>query len=226
MEVSGKVSEIKNYSDIILELLRLSIIIALMFIAMPILEQTIGSEKISRIINQAGPVGVLGYLLLKVLSIVIPQIPFEPVTIIFNRNVGFWVALFYSIITILIGGSINFFISRKFGHQIKALVGKRIIQFIKLRATRLSDKSWLFVVFLFFGFSFKYTSYVLGMSNVSYSVFIKSMLPGSISITLLCVLRDINIGSNNSLAFACLVGVVLINLLGMYGVKLLCSINQ
>ncbi|MBI5139689.1 TVP38/TMEM64 family protein [Candidatus Nomurabacteria bacterium] len=117
---------------------------------------------------------------LRTLAIVIAPIPGTPIDllslVLFTKTAGF----IYAEISIMIGSSINFFISRKFGEPVvKKFIEVEKIHLWEERINRTSGFLGLVSIRMLTIFIFDYLSYIAGLTKMSYRRFFVTSLLSS-----------------------------------------------
>lgn len=167
----------------------------------PRIESYIGTENIKSFLADAGLWAALGFIIIRVITIVISPLLLGPIAVLANRAFGFWPAVILNTIAELIGASINYWLGRIFGDKLlKFFFGKQIAGLVEQYSHKYLTKNTLATSLLMYGYNYELVSYACGIAQVPYKQFLISLV---LSITLsvpLMVWQDISIGNNNVLA--------------------------
>lgn len=153
------------------------------------------------------PVGYIGF---GTLATVIAPIGLGPINVILQRAFGFWPSVLYFWSFEIIGMSINFWLSRRFGHKFLHLFFAGIITkdsngnfndpVTKISTFMLNKNSWsAFVVML--GMGGELLAYLAGVSNLKFLKFLAIIIITQFINSLIFVGSNLTIGTNNTVYF-------------------------
>lgn len=167
----------------------------------PKIESYIGTENIKSFLAEAGLWAALGFILIRVITIVISPLLLGPIAVLANRAFGFWPAVTLNAIAELIGASINYWLGRIFGDRLlKFFFGKQIARVVEQYSHKYLTKNTLATSLLMYGYNYELVSYACGIAQVPYKQFLVSISFSIILSVPLMVWQDISIGNNNFLA--------------------------
>ncbi len=133
----------------------------------------IGLDRLREAIASAGPLAPLIYILIKILTFVVAPLSAGPLQLSSGVLFGLIPGALYTLLAETIGGSINFWLARRFGRPVvERLVGKddmpRIDRFVKQIVdwkTLLYGRFFLFAIYDFI-------SYAVGFSELKYRTYL------------------------------------------------------
>lgn len=129
-------------------------------------------QKIKEFILSYGSYGFCVFILLQVLQVVVFFIPGEVVQIASGFLYGTWIGALLSLIGIVIGSSITFFVARILGKPfVDKIVSKDKIEFLDKYINSGKAKYAIFVVYLIPGLPKDVLGYVVGTSDMSFKEF-------------------------------------------------------
>lgn len=124
---------------------------------------------VKEFIVHAGILGPLVFSLLYIFTLIVAPLPGFPVLITGFGVFGITQTVLLNYFLCLIGGSINFYIARKWGRQtIQRLVGKKGLDRIDEHVNEFSTEM-LILIRLFDGFLFEWISYAAGLTPMSFT---------------------------------------------------------
>lgn len=150
--------------------------------------EAIGVERIQGLVEQAGPVAPLVYILIRVASFVIAPLSTGPIQFAAGVLFGLWPGVIYSLIGEVIGGSANFWIARLLGRPVVArLAGKggmaRIEKFYQQ-----AGEAWTLVYARLFLFAiYDFISYAAGFTPIRYRQYLPITAVGGFFPTFIAV---------------------------------------
>jgi uncharacterized membrane protein YdjX (TVP38/TMEM64 family) len=153
-------------------------------------------DKITVLVEQAGvwgPLVLIGVLIVTSMSLAIPS---SPVIILAGALFGARLATVYSLIGIMIGASIAFWIARLFREPIIKMLGEHAT--VLVRFQRKYVMIALFVTRAIPVFSFEVMSYASGLTSISYGEYLLATLGALSSIVIFATLGSLGA----SVAFA------------------------
>lgn len=160
-------------------------------------------------INSLGFLAPLGYIIVGVLATVIAPIGLGPVNVLLQRAFGFWSSVFYFWTFEIIGMSINFWLSRRFGQIFLHLFFAGIIAkdssgnfdpITKFSRYMLGKNSWsAFAIML--GMGGELLAYLAGLSGIQFVKFLAIISVTQFINSLVFVGSNLTIGTNNNVYF-------------------------
>jgi uncharacterized membrane protein YdjX (TVP38/TMEM64 family) len=150
--------------------------------------ESIGADRIRSAIEQAGPLGPVVYILVRVATFVAAPLSSGP--ILFSAGVlfGFEKGLIYSLLGEIIGGTVNFWIARRFGRPVVSkLVGQDGMTRIDGFYSQFGEW-WALVYARLFLFSvYDFISYAAGFTPMKYRYYalvtaIVGIIPTGVSV--------------------------------------------
>lgn len=152
----------------VLEGFFLLILFIIGYIALSKIGLLLQDPAVKEFIINAGFLGPFIFAFLYELSIVIAPLPGFPLVIMGFGLFGIYQTILFNYILSLIGGTINFYIARKWGRQtISHLVGKRGLERVDEHVNDFSTEL-LILTRLFDGFIFEWISYAAGLTKMSF----------------------------------------------------------
>lgn len=99
----------------------------LFLVIVAVIFQSVGVETIQRMIRDAGPLGPLVYIAVKAVTYMLAPLTSGPIQVVAGPAFGnLWLAVLYTLIGEVIGGSASFWIARRFGRpMVVRVVGVR-----------------------------------------------------------------------------------------------------
>jgi uncharacterized membrane protein YdjX (TVP38/TMEM64 family) len=135
--------------------------------------QAIGLENIRRTIEQAGPFAPLIYILVKILTYVFAPLSSGPIQLSAGILFGLWPGTFYTLIGEVIGGSISFWIARKFGRPIvRRLVGEDGLRRVDSFYEMVGEWRSLLYARLFLFSIYDFISYAAGFTSLKFRTYV------------------------------------------------------
>lgn len=129
-------------------------------------------EEVERLIRSLGFIAPLVYIGIVAINVIIPPFTHLPFTFVFLEIFGFWITYFLLVGGNLLGGSIAFLISRRFGRPVvERLVGEKNMRKID-DLTEIIGWQTLLILRLFAGVLFDYVSYAAGLTSMRLSLFV------------------------------------------------------
>ncbi len=135
--------------------------------------QVIGAERIRALIEEAGVFAPLAYILVKALTFVFAPLSSGPIQFSAGIMFGLIPGTIYTVIGEVIGGSISFFIARRFGRE----VVRRFVREEGLRradefAGQIVDWKTLSYARLFLFSIYDFISYAVGMTRLPFRTYL------------------------------------------------------
>jgi len=138
--------------------------------------QAIGVETLQKLMKDAGPLAPIIYIALKAITYVFAPLTSGPIQIIAAPLFGnVWLGTLYTVIGEVLGGSLNFWIARRFGYPIVArLLGKKGMQQVE-DLSQSYINNWIYLAFarlILFGI-WDFLSYAIGLAkSVRFSTYV------------------------------------------------------
>jgi uncharacterized membrane protein YdjX (TVP38/TMEM64 family) len=144
--------------------------------------QAIGLDNIRQFIEDAGPLAPLAFILVKILTYVAAPLTSGPIQLSSGIFFGLIPGTIYTLIGEVIGGSIAFWISRRFGRAIvRRFVGDDGLTRVDNFVEQIVDWKTLTYARLFLFPAYDFISYAVGFSKLPYRTYlIVSTLVGAI----------------------------------------------
>ena len=133
-------------------------------------------DSLQELIDQAGPIGPLLFVILFAAAVVFPPLSNRPFVLSAGLLFGVWFGAALTVLGATLGASVNFWIARKYGQQ-------WISNHPALRKSvdKIEPLGTWYVIFLtrmFAGFTFDWYSYLLGIIGTRWPVFISATALG------------------------------------------------
>ena len=140
----------------------------------------IGLDHIRATIASAGPLAPLIYIFIKILTFVVAPLSAGPLQLSSGILFGLFPGAIYTLIGETIGGSINFWLARRFGRPVvEHLVGRDDMPRVDKFVSEIVDGKTLIYARLFLFSIYDFISYAVGFSTLSYrSYLIISLIVG------------------------------------------------
>ncbi len=143
----------------------------------------IGVDRLHAFIEDAGPFAPLAYIAIKILTYVVAPLSSGPIQILAGVLFGLIPATIYTLLAEVIGGSINFWLARRFGRPVVTrLVGDqmpRVEQFI----SQIVDWKTVLYAKLFLFSVYDFISYAIGFSSFPFRSYLIISTVGGIPST-------------------------------------------
>jgi uncharacterized membrane protein YdjX (TVP38/TMEM64 family) len=132
----------------------------------------IGLERIREIIDGAGVFAPLIYILVKVVTFVVAPLSSGPIQLFSGVAFGLIPGTIYTLIGEVIGGSINFWLARRFGRPVvERVVGKDEMPRIDRFINQIVDWKTLLYARIFLFSIYDFVSYAVGFSRLSFRTY-------------------------------------------------------
>lgn len=169
----------------------------------PKIEAAIGTDKIQDFLSTAGFWAPIGFVTLRIITIVISPLLLGPLATLANRAFGFWPAIGLNIIAELIGASINYWLGRVFGDgMLKFFFGRDIAQMVERYSHNFLSKNTYATALLMYGYNYEIVAYACGIARVPFRQFFIALSCAAFVSVPIMVWQDVSIGNNNWLAIA------------------------
>ena len=145
----------------------------LITIALIVGVNTIGLDRLREAIASAGPLGPLIYIFIKILTFVVAPLSAGPLQLSSGIFFGVVPGAFYTLIAETIGGSINFWLARRFGRPVvERLVGKDDMPRVDNFVGQMVDGKTLLYMRLFLFSIYDFISYAVGFSKIRFRTYV------------------------------------------------------
>ena len=135
--------------------------------------QSIGLELIQALVTSAGPLAPIVYVLLKAVTLVITPLTGSPLRLVAGVLFGFWEGVALSVLAGVLGGSINFWIARRFGRGVVArLLGARSLSRVEPMLDKLGNWKALALARIFVAPVWDVLSYAVGLTRLRYRTYL------------------------------------------------------
>lgn len=162
--------------------------VCLLSVAMYAAFHAIGVERIRLAVEAAGPWGPIVYIALKVATFVIAPLSSAPLRISAGAIFGFWDGVLLTVLGNVIGGSINFWLSRLVGRRVVArCIGATGMEGVDRLVGRLGD--WRALVFarVFLAPAWDFVSYAAGFTRIRFGIYLAVAVVGDVIPSMLYV---------------------------------------
>ncbi|MBI1257323.1 MAG: hypothetical protein GC204_07625 [Chloroflexi bacterium] len=142
----------------------------------------IGLDRIRDVIASAGPLGPLIYVFIKMVTFVVAPLSAGPLQLSSGIFFGVLPGAIYTLLAETIGGSINFWLARRFGRPVvERLVGKDDMSRVDSFVSQMVDAKTLIYARLFLFSVYDFISYAVGFSRIRFRTYlIVSLIVGFI----------------------------------------------
>ena len=169
---------------------------AVLTVALIVALSVIGLDKIHQFIAEAGPLAPLAYIGIKILTFVVAPLSAGPLQLSAGVLFGLIPGALYTLIGETIGGSINFWLARRFGRPVvERLVGQDDMPRVDKFVSQIVDWKTLIYARLFLFSIYDFISYAVGFARVRFRTYliislIVGMVPSFIASLLGTTLTD------------------------------------
>jgi uncharacterized membrane protein YdjX (TVP38/TMEM64 family) len=134
--------------------------------------QVIGLENIRGFIERAGPFAPLAYIAIKAATYVFAPLTSGPIQLSAGVMFGLWAGTLYTLIGEVIGGSISFWIARRFGRDVvRRFVREDGLMRVDDFVNQIVDWKTLIYARLFLFSIFDFISYAVGLARLRYRTY-------------------------------------------------------
>lgn len=169
----------------------------------------IGLERLREAIESAGPLAPLLYIGIKIVTYVVAPLSSGPIQLSAGVLFGLIPGTIYTLLGEVIGGSINFWLARRYGRPVvQRVVGAEEMPRIERAVSGIVDWKTLLYARLFLFSIYDFISYAAGFSNVSFRAYLIVSITGGIPTTFIAVLLGTGLTSDSFLAVYALIGVL------------------
>ena len=177
-----------------------------------------GVAELRALVERSGPWAPLVYILLKMIATILPPVSGSPLRVASGALFGLPLGVLLSLIADLIGGSISFWITRRYGRRVLELfVGGGSVETVDGLVRRAGGWRALLFVRLAVPPIYNYVSYAAGLTRLPYWQFAAVTLFGGILPTVFTVSLGAGIALDRSLLVALYGGLALVAVLAYFG---------
>ncbi len=162
------------------------------------LMSTVGTERLQAMVEDAGPLAPVVYMLLRALTYVFAPLTTGPIQFASGALFGVWEGIVYSLIGEALGGSINFWIGRRLGRPVVLrIAGEQGLRKAEEYYHLVGEWRGLALARLVLFAMWDFLSYVIGFTPVRYIHYLLvSLIVGSIP-TAAAVFLGSQLGGDN-----------------------------
>ena len=166
--------------------------------------QAIGVETIRSAIQSAGPLAPLIYISIKAATYVFAPLSSGPLQVGSGVLFGLWEGTLYTLIGEVLGGSISFWLSRRFGHAVvRRMVGAQGLKKVDEFVSQIMDWKTLSYARLFLFPVYDFISYAVGFSKLPFRTYVLvSIAVGAIPTFAAVAFGTALTGENNLIIYA------------------------
>jgi uncharacterized membrane protein YdjX (TVP38/TMEM64 family) len=149
------------------------IVFVVVIVALTVGINAIGLERIRAVIDSAGIFAPLVYIAFKVITFVVAPLSSGPIQLFSGVLFGLIPGTLYTLIGEVIGGSINFWLARRFGRPVvERVVGKDGMPRIDRWINQIMDWKTLLYARIFLFSIYDFISYAVGFSRLTFRTFL------------------------------------------------------
>ncbi|MDP8925003.1 MAG: VTT domain-containing protein [Chloroflexota bacterium] len=179
--------------------------------AMFVVTHAVGIERIRSAVEAAGPWGPVVYIAMKVATFVIAPLSGAPLRISSGAVFGYWEGVLLTILGNVLGGSLNFWISRLIGRRVVVrCIGMAAMANVDRLVGRLGDWRALAFARIFLAPLWDIVSYAAGFTRIRYATYLVVAIVGDIIPTMLFVGIGASLVEDPRLLLVILVGFALL----------------
>lgn len=135
--------------------------------------QRIGVENIRAFIEQAGVFAPLIYMAIKAATYIFAPLSSAPLQFSAGVMFGFWQGTLYTLIGEVVGGSVSFFIARRYGREVvRRFVGEEGLQKVDDFVNQIVDWKTLIYARLFLFSIYDFISYAVGLTRLPFRTYV------------------------------------------------------
>jgi uncharacterized membrane protein YdjX (TVP38/TMEM64 family) len=150
--------------------------------------QAIGPERLQDVVASAGPLAPVAYVLLKAATLVVTPLSGTPLRLVAGALFGFWEGVALSVFAGVLGGSINFWIARKFGRSVVSrLLGASTLARVDPMLDRLANWKALALARVVLAPLWDVLSYGVGLTRLRYRTYVSVAFFGDLIPTMILV---------------------------------------
>jgi uncharacterized membrane protein YdjX (TVP38/TMEM64 family) len=153
-----------------------------------VLVQMVGPERLRDAVAATGPLAPTVYVLLKAATIVVTPVSGTPLRLAAGALFGFWQGVLLSVLGSALGGSLNFWIARRFGRGVVArILGPSALARVEPLLDRLADWRALALTRVVLAPLWDVLSYGLGLSRLRFRTYLLVAILGDVIPTMILV---------------------------------------
>lgn len=150
--------------------------------------QAVGAERIQAMVAATGPLAPLVYIVMKAITVVFTPLSGSPLRIVAGALFGFWEGVALSVAAGVLGGSINFWIARRFGRGVVGkLLGQDTLARVDPMLNRLGNWKALAAARLFLAPFWDVLSYGMGLTRLRFRTYFAVAFIGDLIPTMILV---------------------------------------
>ncbi len=169
----------------------------------------VGLERLRAMIESAGALAPLLYIAIKVVTFVVAPLSSGPIQLSAGVLFGLVPGTVYTLLGELIGGGINFWLARRYGHPVvRRLVGEQDMPRVESFVSGLVDWKTLLYARLFLFSFYDFISYAAGFSRLRFRHYLIVSIFGGIPTTFIAVLLGTGLTSDSFLLIYGVIAIV------------------
>lgn len=142
-------------------------------VALTLVINAVGAEQLRAWIEQAGPAAPIAYLCIRALTFIVAPLSSGPAQFSAGVLFGLWEGLLLSILAEVIGGSVNFWIARRYGRGVMLrFVGREGMGQVEKFYAQAGRPVMLIYARLFLFAVYDFVCYAAGLTAISYRDFL------------------------------------------------------
>lgn len=150
--------------------------------------QAVGPERLQDVVASAGPLAPVAYVLLKAATLVVTPLSGTPLRLVAGALFGFWEGVALSVFAGVLGGSINFWIARRFGRTVVSrLLGAGTLARVDPMLDRLANWKALALARVVLAPLWDVLSYGVGLTRLRYRTYVSVAFFGDLIPTMILV---------------------------------------
>jgi len=150
--------------------------------------QAIGPEHLQEVVTSAGPLAPVVYVLLKAATLVVTPLSGTPLRLVAGALFGYWEGVALSVFAGVLGGSINFWIARRYGRSVVTrLLGAGTLARVDPMLDRLGNWKMLALARVVLAPLWDVLSYGVGLTRLRYRTYVSVAFFGDLIPTMILV---------------------------------------
>lgn len=150
--------------------------------------QAVGPERLRDAVATAGPLAPIAYVLLKAATVVLTPISGSPLRLTAGALFGFWDGVALSVLGGVLGGSVNFWIARRFGRGVVVrLLGPAALARVEPMLGRLATWKALALARVVLAPLWDVLSYGVGLTKLRFKTYLAVAIVGDLVPTMILV---------------------------------------
>jgi uncharacterized membrane protein YdjX (TVP38/TMEM64 family) len=143
--------------------------------------QAVGPELLRDAVASAGPLAPIAYVLLKACTVVVTPLSGTPLRLTAGALFGFWDGVLLSVVGGVVGGSVNFWIARRFGRgAVARLLGPAALARVEPRLDRLVNWRALALARVVLAPLWDVLSYGVGLTKLRFRTYLAVAIVGDL----------------------------------------------